>query len=178
MANISKITVNSTDYDVKDSFSRDRLSWYGTCTTGASATTKEVTCADFTLDTGRTIAVKFSNTNTGAVASLQLNVNNTGAKAIKYKGANIPSADLIASGSVISFLYDGTNYEIIGGVGEGGDAPVTSVNTKTGDVVLSASDVGAVASSQGSGNAGAFLVVNSSGVVEPVQMSAWQGGTY
>lgn len=177
MANISKITVNSTDYDVKDAFSRERLSWYGTCTTEASATTKVVTCANYTLATGRTIAVKFSNTNTGAVASLQLKVNNTTSKPIKYKGENIPSADLLASGSVISFLYDGTNYEIIGGIGSGGGA-VNSVNSKTGDVVLNSADVGAVASNQGSGNVGAFLVVNSSGIVEPIQMTAWAGGEY
>lgn len=31
---------------------------------------------------------------------------------------------------------------------------------------------------QGSANAGKFMVVNSSGVVEPVAMSAWQGGSY
>ena len=177
MANISTITVNSTNYDIKDAFARDRLSWYGTCASEASATTKFVTCEGYTLETGRTIAVKFSNTNTGAVASLQLSVNNTTSKPIKYKGANLPSADLLASGSVISFLYDGTNYEIIGGVGSGGGA-VNSVNGKTGTVTLDASDVGAVASNQGSGNAGAFLVVNSSGIVEPVEMTAWQGGTY
>lgn len=175
MANISKITVNSTDYDVKDAFSRERLSWYGTSSTNASTTTKVVSCTGYTLATGRTIAVKFSNTNTGAVASLQLNVNQTGAKPIKYKGGNLPSADLLASDSVIHFLYDGTNYEIIGGVGGGG---VTSVNNKTGVVTLNASDVGAVASNQGSGNAGAFLVVNSSGIVEPIQMTAWVGGEY
>lgn len=177
MANISKITVNSTDYDVKDAFSRERLSWYGTSSTNASTTTKVVSCTGYTLATGRTIAVKFSNTNTGAVASLQLNVNQTGAKPIKYKGENLPSADLLASGSVIHFLYDGTNYEVIGGIGSGSGA-VTSVNNKTGAVVLDASDVGAVASNQGSGNAGAFLVVNSSGIVEPVTMTAWQGGSY
>ena len=177
MANISKITVNSTDYDVKDAFSRERLSWYGTCSTDASATTKLVACTNYTLETGRTIAVKFSNTNTGAIASLKLNVNSTGAKAIKYKGADIPSADLIASGSVIEFVYDGTNYEIVGGIGSGSGA-VKSVNSKTGDVVLNSTDVGAVASNQGSGNAGAFLVVNSSGIVEPIQMVAWVGGEY
>ena len=176
MADISTITVNSTSYDVKDAFSRDRLSWYGTCTTGASSTTKSVTCANYTLETGRTIAVKFSNTNTGAVASLKLDVNSTGAKAIKYKGANIPEKDIISSGCVLNFLYDGTNYEIIGGIGEG--APVTSVNNKTGDVTLSASDVEAVASNQGTENTGKFLVVNSSGIVEPVTMTAWEGGSY
>lgn len=177
MANIAKITVNSTDYDIKDALSRDHLAWYGTCSSEASAATKTVTCANYALKTGSVIDVKFSNTNSASVSSLKLNVNSTGEKSIKYKGANLPSADLIASGSVLSFVYDGTNYEIVGGIGSGSGA-VTSVNTKTGAVVLDSSDVGAVASDQGSGNAGKFLVVNSSGIVEPVAMTAWAGGSY
>lgn len=35
-----------------------------------------------------------------------------------------------------------------------------------------------VQSNQGVANAGKFLVVNSSGIVEPVSMTAWQGGSY
>lgn len=31
---------------------------------------------------------------------------------------------------------------------------------------------------QGSGNAGKFMVVNSSGIIEPVAMASWQGGSY
>lgn len=42
----------------------------------------------------------------------------------------------------------------------------------------SASDVGAVASNQGSGNAGKFLVVGNDGTVTPVTMTAWSGGNY
>ena len=177
MADIKTLTVNSTEYTFKDALSRKHLAWYGTCTTGGATTTKAVTCANYSLDTGSTIDVKFSNENSGAVASLKLNVNSTGAKSIKYKGANLPSADLIGAGSVLRFIYDGTNYEIVGGIGAG-NAPVTSVNTKTGDVVLNATDVGAVASSQGSGNAGKFLIVNSQGIVEPIAMTAWSGGSY
>ena len=60
--------------------------------------------------------------------------------------------------------------------------PVTSVNGNTGEVSLSipstASDVGAVAVSQGVGHAGDFLVVGSDGNVTTVTMAAWQGGSY
>ena len=60
--------------------------------------------------------------------------------------------------------------------------PVSSVNGQTGAVTLSipssASDVGAVASNQGSGNAGKFMVVGSDGIVAPVTMAAWSGGSY
>lgn len=61
-------------------------------------------------------------------------------------------------------------------------APVSSVNGQTGAVSLTipstASDVGAVAANQGSGNAGKFLVVGNDGVVVPVALATWQGGNY
>ena len=60
--------------------------------------------------------------------------------------------------------------------------PVSSVNNQTGAVTLSipssASDVGAVASSQGVGHAGEFLVVGSDGNVTTVTLATWQGGNY
>lgn len=42
----------------------------------------------------------------------------------------------------------------------------------------SASDVGAIAANQGSGNAGKFMVVGNDGIVVPVTMAVWQGGSY
>lgn len=57
-------------------------------------------------------------------------------------------------------------------------APVQSVNRQTGAVVLTATDVDAVASNQGTANAGKFLVVGSDGIVLPVTMQTWQGGSY
>lgn len=61
-------------------------------------------------------------------------------------------------------------------------APVTSVNGQTGTVSLSipssASDVGAIASNQGVGNAGKFMVVDSNGDVVPTEMQTWQGGNF
>ena len=60
--------------------------------------------------------------------------------------------------------------------------PVTSVNGQTGAVSLSipssASDVGAVASNQGSGNAGKFLVVGNDGVVVPTAVPMAAGGSF
>ena len=61
-------------------------------------------------------------------------------------------------------------------------APVTSVNGQTGTVSLSipssASDVGAIASNQGVGNVGKFMVVDSNGDVVPTEMQTWQGGNF
>ena len=46
------------------------------------------------------------------------------------------------------------------------------------DIPTTAADVGAVAANQGSGNAGKFLVVGNDGIVVPVTMAVWQGGSY
>lgn len=88
--------------------------FYGTSNTAAATTTKDVTATGFALVSGALIAVKFTVTNTGAVASLQLNVNSTGAKSIKYRGGNLPSAGTLTANRVYLFVYDGTNYELIG----------------------------------------------------------------
>ena len=87
---------------------------YGTCSTTASTATKEVSCTGFTLTTGSWIAIKFSVTNSAAVANLKLSVNGTTAKSIKYRGGNLPSAGTLTAGRIYLFVYDGTNYELIG----------------------------------------------------------------
>ena len=69
---------------------------------------------DNTADAGAWLAVKFTVTNTGAVGSLQLNVNSTGGAPIKYRNANLPSAGTLAANRVYLFVYDGTNYQLIG----------------------------------------------------------------
>ena len=84
--------------------------WYGTCSTGYSTTAKIVSCEDFVLKTGETIAVKFTNKNTAA--SPTLNVNSTGAISLKTRtGATASSlAGLWQAGSIVLFTYDGTNW--------------------------------------------------------------------
>lgn len=93
--------------------------YYGTCDTGAKVTAKIADCDDFTADdlvAGVTVWVKFSATNSGAVASLTLNVNDTGAKPIKYinNGAlgNLTSAGYLRAGVTYPFTYDGTNWVV------------------------------------------------------------------
>lgn len=83
--------------------------WYGTSTTSSATTAKTVTCADFELTTGATIAVKFTNTN--RVDAPTLNVNSTGAKAIKVvSGGTETLSGLWRAGEVVLFTYDGTNW--------------------------------------------------------------------
>lgn len=91
--------------------------FYGTCSTAAATTAKEVTCADFTsadLVKGAIIYVTFTIKNTGTQSSLTLNVNSTGGKPIKHlrNGSiyNIPGAGYLLADQTYRFTYDGTNW--------------------------------------------------------------------
>lgn len=84
---------------------------YGACTVSASTKVKTVSCANFVLNTGSRIIVKFSNTNTASEP--QLNVNSTGAKYIYYKDAKITPSFLVTNG-VYEFVYDGTYWQYVG----------------------------------------------------------------
>lgn len=85
--------------------------YYGTCATAAATVAKVVTCSGFVLETGATIAVKFTYYNTGA--SPTLNVNSTGAIAIKQYGSTEASTYMWRSGEVVLFVYNGSYWELI-----------------------------------------------------------------
>ena len=90
---------------------------YGVCSTAAATTAKVVACAGFALKTGAHILVKFTVTNTvtpTAAAPLTLNVNNTGAKSIFYHGSAAFTASYVSANRVIEFVYDGTQYAVVG----------------------------------------------------------------
>ena len=101
---------------------------YGTCSTAAATVAKTVSCTGFTLVTGAEITIRFTVTNTAA--SPTLNVNNTGAKAIVYRNAAI-SAGYLAANRVYKFVYDGTNYELIGDINTDTNNKVTQTVTTT-----------------------------------------------
>lgn len=90
--------------------------FFGTCTSQGSSTTKVVSdCPGFVLYTGASVYVKFTETNTGALASLMLNVNSTGAKPIKrYGTTNLNTLDAITAGMVCNFVYDGSYWQWVG----------------------------------------------------------------
>lgn len=89
------------------------ITHYGTCSTAAATAAKTVSLTGFTLVTGARVMIKFTVTNTAA--SPTLNVNSTGAKSIMYRGAAI-SAGYLAANRVYEFVYDGTNYELVGDI--------------------------------------------------------------
>ena len=91
--------------------SLDHVSHFGVCDTAANVQTKTISIPQYNLITGAKVIVKFENTNT--VANPTLNVSNTGARPIIYKGTSIPTEALSAN-SVREFVFDGTNYLLIG----------------------------------------------------------------
>ena len=89
------------------------ITHFGTCSTAADTAAKVVSLTSFTLVTGARITIKFTVTNTAA--SPTLNVNGTGAKPIVYRGSAI-AAGYLAANRVYEFVYDGTNYALVGDI--------------------------------------------------------------
>lgn len=106
------------------------ITHYGTCSTEAATAAKTVSVTGFTLATGAKVTVKFTVTNTAS--SPTLNVNSTGAKAIYYRGAAI-SAGYLAANRTYTFVYNGTQYELIGDINVDTNSTTTTGTTnKTG----------------------------------------------
>lgn len=94
--------------------------WYANCSSAGGdpkVATISPTTSSFTLTTGVVVYVKFTTTNSLAVASLTLNVNGTGAKPIKrYGTTNMAEVGNITGGMVCQFVYDGINWLWVGHV--------------------------------------------------------------
>lgn len=99
---------------------------YASCTTPAATTAKAVNVPNFKLITGATISVKFEN----AVSANNptLNVTGSGNKPIFYHGNAIAANSLLAK-TVYTFVYDGTNWNVVG------DLTTTMTDNKTTQVV-------------------------------------------
>ena len=81
---------------------------YGTCTTGASETDKEVTASGYNLRPGGFISVKFSY---DVPEDATMNVNNQGERDIYYRGSAI-SDGVIKAGDIATFVLS-THYHLI-----------------------------------------------------------------
>ena len=86
-----------------------RNSYYGTCSTAATTTAKTSSITGYKLALGDMITIKFTN---AVPANSTLNITSKGAKNIRWKSSNIV-ADVIKSGDVATFVYDGTYYELL-----------------------------------------------------------------
>ena len=105
---------------------------YGTCATASGTAAKVATIQDsqpFSLIEGVTVHIKFTNYN--SVANPTLNVNGTGDIAIMRYGTTRPSTSSATSwqsGSVISFTYDGTYWQMNGWLNNNDNTYVTQTN--------------------------------------------------
>lgn len=144
MSNIDKIKINDTDYGVIGKLP------YGVCGTaaGTAAKTATVDSENFVLETGVTVIVKFTNSN--SASSPTLNVNSTGAIPIKRYGTTAVSTGTTTTGwiagAVQMFTYDGTNWirdywnnttYTNAGLGQGYGTCSTAAATKAKTVSLS-----------------------------------------
>lgn len=82
---------------------------YATCSTAEATTAKTASLSSYSLTTGGTVAVKFTN---AVPANATLNVNSKGAKAVYFRGAKI-TAGVIKKGDIATFLYNGSYYHLI-----------------------------------------------------------------
>lgn len=83
----------------------------------------------------------------------------------------------------MTLLHNLILSKIFGGSGGGGsitvDAELSTTSTNpVQNKAIAAALTGKVSVSQGTANAGKFLIVGSDGNIMPVAMSAWQGGSY
>ena len=90
--------------------------YYGVCESAASASQKFVNCSGFVLSNGAIVFVHFTTTNTALSTSLTLNVNSTGPYPIKYKTGYLPSDDVLETGKIYGFAFDGQYYNFIGDI--------------------------------------------------------------
>lgn len=97
---------------------------YGVCSTSASASEKIVNCSNFILTLGAKITVKFTVTN--IAGNPTLNVNSTGAKSIYYRGNPI-NASYLAANRTYTFIYNGSQYDLIGDIDTNTTYYITSV---------------------------------------------------
>lgn len=115
----------------------DKLA-YCTCATDASTKAKVATCSvgQFTLTKGQKAVVKFSYANTAVGPTL--NIGSTGAKTIYWHGQVLPSTQYWEAGAVLEFVYNGSQFELIGIAKD--NSKEYSVATASSDGLFSATD--------------------------------------
>lgn len=89
---------------------------YATSSSAATTVNKTATLTSgtLTLEAGATVAVTFTNKNTAA--SPTLNVSSTGAKTIRAAGADLTATSAYnwTDGATVTFVYDGTYWQMDG----------------------------------------------------------------
>ncbi len=156
MADLSQVTLPSgSTYNFKDTTARNAIRvWYGTCSTAENTQTKEVTVVapttpQFNFTSGNIIVVKFDNAmgsidlsqyswslkvgaNTGTILTYQYDGN---------PGATGKNNNLWGAGSVVTFVYIGSNNFVVVSVGGNYASTETYGITKLSNSTTSTSTV-------------------------------------
>lgn len=125
-------------YDANTTYSNASLGQgYGTCSTAAATAAKEVALSSYSLIINGIVAVKFTY---AVPANATLNINSKGAKAIYHNGAAI-TAGVINAGDIATFIYDGTQYQLIAVDKTNINYPATITTTWTGSAAPYTQDI-------------------------------------
>lgn len=97
-------------YDANNTYTNQGLgNGYGVCSTATDTAAKTVALSSYALISQGRVSIKFDE---DVLADATLNINSKGAKAIYYKGAAITD-NIILGGDIVTFVYNGTQYEIV-----------------------------------------------------------------
>lgn len=119
--------IGATNRNTGDNVGYMSVDNFATCTTAASTVAKVATLTKgiVVLTVGMKVSVKFTYAHTAT--SMTLNVNSTGVKTCQFKGTAVGSG-LIVAGGVYDFVYDGTYWQLLGGVVPTSVATATTAN--------------------------------------------------
>ena len=100
--------IHSIEIDSNQSYLIEPLLF---ATAGGTSTALTAAINNFTLVTGAYVNIKVSEVGANAT----LNVNSTGAKSIYYNNVQI-NADMLSENHIYTFIYDGTNWIVLGDI--------------------------------------------------------------
>lgn len=96
----------------------------GAYAVASGTNTYTATITGYTLVTGQTVRIKFTNANTSAST---LNINGLGAKSIVKGNGSALSSGNIKAGQICNLVYGGSNFQLLGEGGEYGTAVASDV---------------------------------------------------
>lgn len=100
----------ANSYDYNSTYSNQSLgNGYGVCEDAESTQNKSVSISSYSLKSHGYVSIKFIN---AVPANATLNITEKGQKQIFFGGAKI-TAGIIKAGDIATFIYDGTQYQLI-----------------------------------------------------------------
>ena len=123
---VKGVSLEDLQISVQDVLNKGGFGNIGTCTTAADTAAKTVTLGTiFSLVSGCSLLVKFTNGITSENSTLAIThttlagtTTTEAAKPIYLKGAPL-EPDVVEAGAFITLYYNGNQFDIVGGAGEG-----------------------------------------------------------